>query len=77
MMTERGRDRGERQVENPVSRRVVEKAGFAFVGTGPQGAPARGGLVACDRFRLTREAWLAAEGFGRRAGGVEQPGKRA
>ncbi len=46
------------RVENPVSRRVVEKAGFAFVGVGPQGAPARGGLVSCDRFRLTREAWL-------------------
>jgi RimJ/RimL family protein N-acetyltransferase len=46
------------RIENPVSRRVVEKAGFVFVSTGPQGAPARGGLVSCDRFRITREAWL-------------------
>ena len=46
------------RVENPVSQRVVEKAGFEFVAAGLQGAPARGGLVSCNRFRLTREAWL-------------------
>ncbi len=45
------------RVENPMSRRVVEKAGFGFVSNGLQGAPARGGLVSCDRFRLTRDAW--------------------
>lgn len=47
------------RVENPSSRRVLEKAGFEFTGTGLQGAPARGGLVSCDRFRVTREAWHA------------------
>jgi RimJ/RimL family protein N-acetyltransferase len=46
------------RVENPTSRRVVEKTGFEFVGTGLQGAPARGGLVSSDRFRVTRDAWL-------------------
>jgi len=47
------------RVENLASRRVLEKTGFAYVGTGPQGAPARGGLVSCDRYRFTREAWSA------------------
>ena len=47
------------RVENPASRRVLEKAGFRFVGTGPQGAPARGGLVECDRLVLARVDWSA------------------
>ena len=47
------------RVENPASRRVLEKAGFRFVGSGPQGAPARGGLVECDRFALPRVDWAA------------------
>ena len=34
---------------------MLEKAGFQFVGTGLEGAPARGGLVPCDRFALTRD----------------------
>ena len=50
------------RVENPSSRRVLEKAGFQFVGTGPQGAPARGGLVDCDRLQIQRAAWVAARG---------------
>ena len=44
------------RVENPASRRVLEKAGFVWVGRGPQGAPARGGMVECDRLQLRREA---------------------
>jgi RimJ/RimL family protein N-acetyltransferase len=47
------------RVENPASRRVLEKAGFRFVGSGPQGAPARGGLVECDRLALARADWGA------------------
>jgi len=47
------------RIENPASRRVLEKNGFSHVGTSPQGAPARGGLVMCDRFRLTRGDWVA------------------
>ena len=39
------------RVENPDARHVLEKVGFKFVATGPQGAPARGGLVDCDRLR--------------------------
>ncbi|MGD0564661.1 MAG: GNAT family N-acetyltransferase [Roseiarcus sp.] len=47
------------RVENAASRRVLEKAGFEFTGTGLQGAPARGGMVPCDRFGMTRDAWAA------------------
>jgi RimJ/RimL family protein N-acetyltransferase len=47
------------RVENAASRRVLQKAGFQFVGSGLEGAPARGGLVPCDRFALTRAAWTA------------------
>ena len=46
-------------VENPASRRVLEKCGFAHMGSGLEGAPARGGMVACDRFRLERAAWAS------------------
>ena len=46
-------------VENPASRRVLEKCGFAHTGAGLEGAPARGGMVPCDRFRLERSAWAS------------------
>ena len=49
-------------VNNTASRRVLEKSGFAFVGSGLEGAPARGGLVPCDRFALSRAAWSARRG---------------
>jgi RimJ/RimL family protein N-acetyltransferase len=57
-------------VENPASRRVLEKCGFAHMGSGLEGAPARGGMVPCDRFRLERSAWAS-----RRA--VQESGDRA
>ena len=44
-------------VENAASRRVLEKCGFVHGGTGLEGAPARGGMVPCDRFHLERAAW--------------------
>ena len=47
-------------VENAASRRVLEKCGFELVSTGLKGAPARGGLVECHDFRLTRKAWVEA-----------------
>ena len=50
------------RVENAASRRVLEKAGFQFLGSGLEGAPARGGLVPCDRFALSRAAWSARRG---------------
>jgi RimJ/RimL family protein N-acetyltransferase len=48
------------QVEDAASRSVLEKCGLTHLGTGPHGAPARGGMVPCHRFRVGREAW--AEG---------------
>ena len=47
-------------IENPASRRVLEKCGFEFVSTGPRGAPARGGFIESHNFRLTRRAWTEA-----------------
>ena len=45
------------RVENETSKGVLEKCGFALVGTGLQGAPARGGMVECHSFRLARADW--------------------
>jgi RimJ/RimL family protein N-acetyltransferase len=45
------------RVENAASRRVLEKCGFDHLGSAMQGAPARGIMVKCDQFRLTRAAW--------------------
>jgi len=47
------------QFENPASRRVLEKAGFAHVGRGLRGAPARGAMIECDAFALKRADWAA------------------
>ena len=47
-------------VDNPASRRVLEKCGFDLASTGPKGAPARGGLVESHNFRLTRRVWAEA-----------------
>jgi len=44
---------------NDASRRVLEKAGFAHVGRGMRGAPARGAMVESDVFALKREEWAA------------------
>jgi len=44
---------------NDASRRVLEKAGFAQVGRGMRGAPARGAMVESDVFALKREDWAA------------------
>lgn len=45
------------RVNNPASRRVLEKSGFAFIDDGLDWLPARGGLHPCDRFRLNRVQW--------------------
>jgi len=43
---------------NPASHRVLEKSGFAYVDSGLDYLPARGGLHPCDRFELDRKSWL-------------------
>jgi RimJ/RimL family protein N-acetyltransferase len=55
------------RVENKASCAVLEKCGFAFVSTGPQGAPARGCMVECHSFRLGRADWAAAAAQRRKA----------
>ncbi len=45
------------RVINPASRRVLEKCGFAYTGSGLQAFPARGGVLPVDLFRLDRRAW--------------------
>jgi len=45
------------RVENGAPRKVLERCGFEVAATGPKGAPARGGLVECHTFSLTREGW--------------------
>ncbi len=47
-------------IDNPASRRVLEKCGFELVSTGPRGAPARGGLIESHNFHLTRRVWAEA-----------------
>jgi RimJ/RimL family protein N-acetyltransferase len=54
------------RVENAASCRVLEKCGYEIVSTGLKGAPARGGLVECHSFRLTRKAWADAGALKRR-----------
>ncbi|MEH3145511.1 MAG: GNAT family N-acetyltransferase [Methylobacterium frigidaeris] len=45
------------RVVNPGSRRVLEKCGFAAMGSGLTPFPARGGVFPVDHFRLDRRAW--------------------
>jgi RimJ/RimL family protein N-acetyltransferase len=47
------------RVINPAARRVLEKCGFAYEGTTLQQAPARGGMISSDRFRLQRKTWAS------------------
>lgn len=45
------------RVVNPGSRRVLEKCGFRYETTALRHAPARGGMLPCDEFRLDRKTW--------------------
>ncbi|TXM67727.1 GNAT family N-acetyltransferase [Methylobacterium sp. WL12] len=49
----------EARVENPASRRVLEKVGFVRTGTATEYFPVRGCEMTSDRFRLDRAAWSA------------------
>lgn len=51
------------RVVNPGSRRVLEKCGFAFQGTGLTAFPARGGVFPVDRFRLDRRTWRSLKSW--------------
>ena len=57
---------------NPASRRVLEKCGFAYQGSGLVELPARGGLYPADHFRLDRRAWESLKTWGH-TGFVREP----
>jgi RimJ/RimL family protein N-acetyltransferase len=52
------------RVINPASRRVLEKCGFAFQGSGLKEFKARGGPLPVDHFRLDRRAWASLKAWG-------------
>ncbi len=56
-LTQAARITANSRSHNPASRRVLEKLGFAYVDSGLDFLPARGGLHPCDRFRLERADW--------------------
>jgi len=60
------------RVLNPMSRRVLEKCGFAHRGSGLLELPARGGFYPVDDFRLDRRAWGSLKAWGHE-GLVRQP----
>lgn len=47
------------RVVNPAARRVLERCGFAYEGTVLKDAPARGGMLSSDCFRLDRKIWAS------------------
>jgi RimJ/RimL family protein N-acetyltransferase len=49
------------RTNNAASRRVLEKACFVSEGHGVEQAPARGGSVAVERLKLTRERWQGCD----------------
>ena len=49
------------RVLDPAFRRVLEKCGFAYCGTGLD--PSSEGLAASDRFRLDRKAWVSLKAW--------------
>lgn len=64
--------RADARVVNPASRRVLQKCGFAYEGSGLVELRARGGLFPVDHFVLDRKAWNALRGWGTRR--VLRPG---
>ena len=51
------------RVLDPAFRRVLEKCGFAYCGTGLDPAADGAGLMASDRFRLDRKAWTSLKAW--------------
>jgi RimJ/RimL family protein N-acetyltransferase len=56
--------RASARVVNPGSRRVLQKCGFAYDGSGLIEMLERGGLVPVDHFVLDRKAWRSLKGWG-------------
>lgn len=56
--------RGAARVVNPASRRVLQKCGFSYDGSGLVKFEARGGLIPVDHFVLDRKAWRSLKASG-------------
>ena len=52
------------RVTNIASRRVIQKCGFQFQGSGMIGSLALGGMVAVEWFRLDRKTWMSLKSWG-------------
>lgn len=52
------------RVTNIASRRVIQKCGFQFQGTGMVGNLAMGGTVPVEWYRLDRKTWLSLKSWG-------------
>lgn len=63
MLTEAPLVSASARVLDPAFRRVLEKCGFSYCGTGLDESPVRAGLVASDRFRLDRKAWSSLKSW--------------
>jgi RimJ/RimL family protein N-acetyltransferase len=61
------------RVINPASRRVLEKCGFAYGGSGLSELQARGGFYPADHFRLDRRAWESLKSWGHTGFVVDAP----
>jgi RimJ/RimL family protein N-acetyltransferase len=52
------------RVTNIASRRVIQKCGFQFQGSGMVGSLALGGMVPVEWFRLDRKTWVSLKSWG-------------
>ncbi len=52
------------RVTNIASRRVIQKCGFQFQGSGMVGSLALGGMVPVEWFRLDRKTWMSLRSWG-------------
>ena len=52
------------RVTNIGSRRVMQKCGFQFQGTGMVPSMAAGGMVPVERYRLDRKTWMSLRSWG-------------
>ncbi|MCY1665410.1 GNAT family N-acetyltransferase [Rhizobium sp. SL86] len=52
------------RVTNIASRRVIQKCGFQFQGSGMVGSLALGGMVPVEWFRLDRKTWMSLKSWG-------------
>jgi RimJ/RimL family protein N-acetyltransferase len=51
------------RVTNPASRRVLERCGFQYAGSGMASRPAWGDSVSVDHYRLSRRLWASLKGW--------------